>query len=205
MACRAAIVPCAPCPLEATFCLWSCMYVVWRARSAQSGCVSSVHTTWAEPVQKTRPEKLLMAQIGSVGTKKSKWTDVKTQRGAGLTRVTLTRSDNNHDRRRLVRHWPLRELPGGLREKNKGGENRLRHAPKAAKDFSLLSVFRHAPTQKRPPSRSAKAPPRGALRCAGSTAATASGRQCRGQCQQSLGIGWSQMDGAITRRKRARC
>ena len=26
----------------------------------------------------------------------------------------------NHDRRRLVRHWPLRELPGGLREKNKG-------------------------------------------------------------------------------------
>jgi hypothetical protein len=59
--------------LEATGSVCSCMYVVWRARSAQSGCVSSVHTTWAEPVQKTRPEKLLMAQIGSVGTKKSKW------------------------------------------------------------------------------------------------------------------------------------
>ena len=47
----------------------SSVYGMWWAISALGRCGPSMRIAWAAPVQKTRPEKLLMDPNGSVRTK----------------------------------------------------------------------------------------------------------------------------------------
>ena len=68
VSCHTATVRVSPGRLEAFFNVWSCLYVVWWSLSAQSGCGPNICIAWAAPVQKTRPEKLLMVPNGSLAT-----------------------------------------------------------------------------------------------------------------------------------------